>query len=272
MAPAWYPRVMRTALLPLLLIGCGGAPAPTASSAITPTAAPAPLRLTAVPRAVGDRFDETSYDHYDVMVDGVHIVELQEYRCSREVRAVADGAVTEQVTHYQQFHVEQRRDDRLAIGPDLAGHTYRVAVDGGELAITREDGGALDPVEREQVARDHSDLGSPMASSALVGTAWVPGVEVELDAAAQLRFFGEEASGTATMTLTAATADTVTFTGGNHRTFGDGVEVTATGTFVYDRATLRLRHREGRATLAGAWVGRSERRTDITDITAAASR
>ncbi len=262
---------MRTALLSLVLIGCGGAPAPTAnptSPAPATTAAPAPLRLTAVPRAVGDRFDETSYDHYDVMVDGVHIVELQEYRCSREVRAVIDGAVTEQLTTYHLFHVEQRRDGRLAIGPDLAGHTYRVAVAGGELAITRDDGAALDPAEHEAVARDHNDLGSPMASSALVGTAWVPGVEVELDAAAQLRFFGEEASGTATMTLLAATADTVTFAGGNHRTFGDGVEVTATGTFVYDRATLRLRHREGTATLAGAWVGRSERRTDITDVAA----
>jgi hypothetical protein len=65
------------------------------------------------------------------------------------------------------------------------------------------------------------------------------------------------------MTLTAATADTVTFAGGNHRTFDDGVEVTATGTFIYDRATLRLRHREGSATLAGAWVGRTERRKTV---------
>lgn len=225
-----------------------------------------------MPRAVGDRFDETSYDHYDVMVDGVHIVELQESRCSREVRAVADGAVTEQVTRYHQFHLEQRRDDRLAIGPDLGGHTYRVAVAGGELAITRDDGAALDPAEREAVARDHGDLGHPMASSALVETAWLPGVAVELDATAQLRFFGEAARGTATMTLTTTTADTVTFAGGNHRTFDDGVEVTATGTFVYDRATLRLRHREGTATLAGAWVGRSERRTDITDATDATAR
>ena len=94
-----------------------------------------------------------------------------------------------------------------------------------------------------------------------------PGVGVALDATAQLRFFGEEARGTATMTLTAATADTVTFAGGNHRTFADGVEVTAIGTFVYDRATLRLRHRESTATLAGAWVGRAERRIDITDVT-----
>jgi hypothetical protein len=264
---------MRAAVPVLLLIGCGGAPAPTASPAnTTPTATADPLRLTAVPRAVGDRFDETSHDFYDVMVEGVHIVEVQDYRCAREVRAVVDGAVTEQVTWYHAFHFEQRRDDQLELGVDLAGHTYRVAVDGGELAITRDDGGALDPVEREQVARDHGDLGHPMASSALVGTAWVPGAEVELDAAAQLRFFGEAASGTATMTLTAATADTVTFAGGNHRTFDDGVEVTATGTFIYDRATLRLRHREGSATLAGAWVGRTERRTDITDVPAAAAR
>ncbi|MBL8623195.1 MAG: hypothetical protein JNK64_17925 [Myxococcales bacterium] len=260
---------MRAAVPVLLLIGCGGAPAPTASPASpasATTAAPARLRLTAVPRAVGDRFDETSYDHYDVMVDGVHIVELQEFRCSREVRAVADGAVTEQLTSYHHFHVEQRRDDRLAIGPDLSGHTYRVAVAGGELAITRDDGAALDPAEHEQVARDHGDLGHPMASTALEATAWEPGVEVALDAAAQRRFFGEEASGTATMTLTAASADTVTFAGGNHRRFGDGVEVIATGTFVYDRATLRLRHREGTATLTGAWVGRAERRGDIVDL------
>lgn len=111
----------------LLLIGCGGAPAPTASPATAPasTTARAPLRLTAVPRAVGDRFDEAAHDHYDVMADGVHIVESQDYQCSREVRAVVDGAVTEQVTHYQQFHVEQRRDDRLAVGPELAGQRHR---------------------------------------------------------------------------------------------------------------------------------------------------
>lgn len=79
---------MRAAVPVLLLIGCGGAPAPTASPAnTTPTATADPLRLTAVPRAVGDRFDETSHDFYDVMVEGVHIVEVQDYRCAREVRA-----------------------------------------------------------------------------------------------------------------------------------------------------------------------------------------
>ena len=89
---------------------------------------------------------------------------------------------------------------------------------------------------------------------------------VELDAAAQVRFFGEEATGSAAMTLTGATADTVTFAGRNHRRFGDGVEVSAAGTFVYDRATLRLRHRAGTATFTGAWVGRAELSIDITDV------
>lgn len=68
--------------------------------------------------------------------------------------------------------------------------------------------------------------------------------------------------------MTAATAATVTFVGRNHRAFGDGVEVSARGTFVYDRATLRLRHRDGIGTLTGAWVGRATLSTDITDVAA----
>ncbi|MBK7196675.1 MAG: hypothetical protein IPH80_29730 [Myxococcales bacterium] len=60
---------------------------------------------------------------------------------------MADGAVTEQVTRYHQFHVEQRRDSQLAIGP-----TWLATPPGRgrrrRLAITRDDGAALDPRER----------------------------------------------------------------------------------------------------------------------------
>lgn len=259
---------MRTLAMMALAVGCSSSSAPPAPehAPASMSTAPAPLTLVYVPRRVGDRFHDVQHARYDLVEGGVHVVEVRDVECDREVRATDGAAVTSEASHYTTFHFEHTQDGRVSVAPALDGMAYLVTRRGDGLEIARDDGAPLGAEERTMVEHDHDDVKRPSGVSPyLAGRTWEVGREVTLDDAEQRGFFFQPAVGTASMTLTSVTPERAHFATHSHRRFDDGVEADVTGTMVIDRATGRLVQQIAAWTFTGAWVGHAELTTEFSE-------
>jgi hypothetical protein len=197
---------MRRLLLLAVLVGCKGAAKPAGTTSLHWQAP-----------AVHDHVTHTRATTLTLDVGGKTLVEQHDERRVTEVLEVeADHPVKVKV-RYDQVASHQRLDDdeRDSTGPH-AGKIYVVWKDGDDVHVTTDDGRDAPDAERDAVREDLADeLGRiPGMAQVLLGSAWTPGVTVQLTAAELVLMTEAEPSTQAhagTITLDGVAGDVATF-------------------------------------------------------------
>lgn len=253
----------------LALLGCEkkkAAPAtPSAPTATTPPpagavpAAPVPveaspdgLKLGSQAPKVGEVRTEREEQLTNLKVDaGGKTIEIvgSERKVERQEVVAATGDVVDKLKlTFVEFDKQEKigGKDRPAKG-SVAGKTYLVWREGGELKVTLEDGSAPSADEVKAVTKGNRGVGKPDAMETFVASrAWKVGEVVTPDAA-QLATIGESMSDDSSklsamsLTLTEATDATATFamkmSMGGATDEGGAMKIDMAGVVVVDRKT-----------------------------------
>lgn len=146
------------------------------------------LTLPLTARAVGTKWskvDDTSTT-VEITIEGqtTKAGGRRHHRTDGEILAVdAAGLVTKVALSYV-----ERTDTDLGPGGEetrpsaIAGKSYIVWVEGGEVAATHADGGAVSSEELLELTTDQEDLGKPPVMEQIMARTWKRGVKVDLTA------------------------------------------------------------------------------------------
>ncbi len=177
---------MRRAAVAVLLAACSTSPArPPALSG-----QPRDDTLTLPPARRVVHLARTQVEDISTIIETthagqpIHVGARRHHVTASEVLAVdAAGAVTKLAVTY----VERDDVTSTSAGDEnrpsaIAGRSYIVWIEGGEVQATQADGGAVSSEELLELTLDQGDLGKPVAMDTIMARAWTRGAKVDLTA------------------------------------------------------------------------------------------